>query len=115
MRPLILTMTMILFCSTPTQARSRWYRVGQVAWAAANLVDVGSSWGKRELNPVLGRGRFGRRQAGIKLGVAGGWLVGQEVLRRRVPESARAITVVNLAGAGGLGVVAVGNWRRWGR
>lgn len=46
----------------------------QITFAAASVLDITSSWGKEELNPVLGRGTFGPRQAVTKAALAGGIL-----------------------------------------
>jgi hypothetical protein len=63
------------------------YRTGQVALVLANSFDVGSSWGKHELNPLLAsqNGTFGARAASIKIGVVGLGIVGSELVLRKHP------------------------------
>ena len=53
------------------------WRASLAAVAAANVMDAGSSWGKRELNPGLSgnNGRFGGQGAVLKLGIVGGVMV----------------------------------------
>ena len=85
------------------------YRASQIAVGAASGADIASSWGRQELNPVLGQGVFGYRQTGIKLGILGASMVTADRLtfkRRR-----RLLTVVNFAVAGVMTGVAVRNWR----
>lgn len=90
----------------------RWLlRTSQVAWVVAGGADVAYSRGLWERNPALGRGPFGVRQIGVKLGVVGGWLVVQEIVRRRRPDLTVPIAVGNFAGAAVTGGAAVRNWR----
>ena len=79
---------------------------------ATQVLDVTSSYGKRELNPMLAGpdGRFGARAAAVKLG-AGGALLGVEYLIVRAhPGSARFFTKINWAGAALTGGFAIHNF-----
>ena len=94
---------------------------GQTAWhvsvaalAAANVLDVQSSWGKHELNPTLAgpSGRFSGQSALIKLGLQGG-LLGMEYLITRGHPSGklyRVLTIVNFGAAAAIGSVAGHNY-----
>lgn len=83
-----------------------------VALVAASLVDVHSSWGKRESNPALQgpNGRFGARGMGIKLGIVGGMIVGQHFLVKSRPELANAVAWTNFGIAGVTTGVAARNY-----
>lgn len=93
-------------------ARRLW-RASQVAVVAASAGDAASSWGRRELNPMLagGSGRFGARGLGIKLGILGGAQVAQELLVRRATRAAAPAAAVNFGVTGLLGCATVHNLR----
>jgi hypothetical protein len=93
----------------------RLYRWSVVALTAASAADVASSWGKQELNPVLGRGTFGARQTGIKISISAGMLTAQWWAMLRHPELRHGFARSNFIAAGALGGVAVGNRLNWGR
>ena len=102
------TLLLVLLMSLPLSAQPL-YRASQIAVGVASATDIASSWGRRELNPVLGQGTFGYRQTGIKLGILGASMVTSDRLtfkRRR-----RLLTVTNFAVAGVMTGVAVRNWR----
>ena len=85
-----------------------------ISLAAANAVDVHSSWGKRELNPNLAsaQGTFGTKGALIKVGLVGG-LAGLEfVLTRRRPTGKlyRRFAFINFGAAGFVSGVAIHNY-----
>lgn len=91
--------------------QDRWYNASLIAVGASQAADVASSWGGHELNPILGTGRFGGRQTGIKLGIVGSGLTAQYVAVRRQPRHKRTATIINFALAGVTTAVAVRNWR----
>ncbi len=64
---------------------------------ASQVLDVTSSYGMRELNPMLASpdGRFGAKGAGIKLGASAGLLGVEYLLVRKYPRSARVFTKIN--------------------
>jgi hypothetical protein len=77
---------------------NRHFNASQIALAISQVPDSHSSWGRFELNPVLGRGAFGPRQLAIKAGVTTSLLVAQ---RHRVfKRHRRLFTVANFAVAG---------------
>jgi hypothetical protein len=79
---------------------------------ASQALDITSSYGKRELNPVLAgpQGQFGVSAVLIKAGVAAG-LIGMECLIVKAhPASARIFTKVNWAAAAVTAGVAAHNF-----
>jgi hypothetical protein len=75
---------LILFCSLSSQAEERGNKLWKwsvVALAASTAADVHSSYGMRELNPIL-RGpdrRFGVSSALVKAGAVGVLVLGQKL------------------------------------
>jgi hypothetical protein len=63
------------------------WKASVAAVVVASVVDVHSSWGKQEANPVLasGDGRFGARGVAIKSLITGGALGAQWLLLRKKP------------------------------
>jgi hypothetical protein len=66
---------------------------------ASQVLDATSSYGMRELNPVLAGsgGRFGMQSTTIKLGVTGALLGVEYLIVRAHPGSARVFTKLNWA------------------
>ena len=64
---------------------------------ASQALDVTSSYGMRELNPMLASsdGRFGAKGAGIKLGATAGLLGVEYLIVRKYPRAARVFTKIN--------------------
>lgn len=93
--------------------RKLWW-LSIAAVAAATMLDVQTSVGKYELNPMF-RSRDGifspGRGIAIKMGVLGGGAAAQFLLFRREPRIPTALTIANFAAAGVLGGVAVRNSR----
>ena len=58
---------------TPRPVGKNLWRASLAAVTAVNVMNAGSSWGKRELNPNLSgnNGRFGAQGGGLKLGIVG--------------------------------------------
>lgn len=110
MRYWLIAVVLLCLCQTG-RSQDRSYRWSVVAMGASQALDIHSSLGGYELNPVLGRGRFGARQIGIKAAIVGGWQVAQWLVVRRWPETRRAATFVNYTAAAGTGAVAVGNYK----
>ncbi len=75
---------------------SRW-QLSVAPVFASQALDVASSYGMRELNPMLAGsdGGFGAKGAGIKLGASAGLLGVEYVIIRKYPRSARAFTKIN--------------------
>ena len=90
----------------------RIYHLSVGAQVAAQGLDIGSSWGGIEANPVLGRGqRYGWKATTLKLGVSLGGLAVQHYVLRRHPRHRKVATFVNFATAGATTGVAIRNWR----
>jgi hypothetical protein len=68
---------------------------------ASQALDAASSYGMRELNPVLGGsdGRFGMQSTAIKAGVTGALLGAEFLIVKAHPGSARVFTKLNWAAA----------------
>jgi hypothetical protein len=95
----------------PGKALWRW---SLTSLAAANVLDVHSSWGKAELNPTLAgpNGTFGLHGALLKCSFQGG-LMGLEYLITRAhpsPKIFRALSVLNFAASAGTAGVAIHNY-----
>jgi hypothetical protein len=97
----------------PVPGKSLW-RASLVTLAAANALDVHSSWGKHELNGTLAGsdGRFGGQGALLKLGVVGGFVGIEYLLTRRHPNGKlyRALSFINFGAAAVTSGVAVHNY-----
>ncbi len=89
----------------------RW-KLSLVPLAASQVLDSSSSWGMRELNPVLAGpdGRFGARSATVKLSVVGAFVGIQYLIVKKYPHSARAFEKINWAGAALTSSFAVHNY-----
>jgi hypothetical protein len=87
----------------------RLWRVTQAAMLASTTADVASSYGKRELDPVLGRGRYGIRQASLEFGITGAVLAIQEISVHHKPFLAKRLAIVNLVRTGAYTGLAVHN------
>lgn len=96
--PLAVTAPRELRLGTPDYHRS--FRISLASLLAANALDAVSSRGGYELNPILGRGNFGAHQEAIKGAFVGALVVGELLVVRRWPRSARAFMWCNFAGAG---------------
>jgi len=92
----------------------RLWKVSVTALAAANALDVHSSWGKHELNSVLSNssGKFGGQGALLKAGVQGGLLGLEYLISRGHPSGKvyRVLSVINFSAAGVIGGVAAHNY-----
>jgi hypothetical protein len=101
--------------SMPVNSGITLWRASVAALAATNIMDVKSSWGKREMNPALAGsgGTFGARGALLKAGIVGGAVALQFLILRHGPSKSlcRALAAINFGGAGLAGSSAVRNWR----
>lgn len=87
------------------------YRASQAAFVAATVVDVLSSRGRYEINPLLGTGQFTVANQGAKLmGITGGVLLVQELLVRKFPRLRKGFMLVNFMGASSHGYAAAHNF-----
>lgn len=95
----------LLLLALPCAAQPA-YRTSQAAFLGAHALDVHSSWGKPEANPMLGD-RFAWRAVAVKSAVATGMIYAQE----RSPRKWRRYWIVaNFAAAGVISAVAVRNY-----
>jgi len=103
----------ILVTASHAQAASwhRVWRVTQAALVASTAADVVSSYGKSELDPVLGRGRYGMRQASLEFGITGAMIAVQEIAVHHKPFLAKRMAIVNLVRGGLFTGLAVHNER----
>lgn len=90
------------------------WKLSLAALTTANVVDIRSSWSKRELNPVLApsSGAFGWHAALVK-GAITGALVGVEFLAtrgHRRPSLYRILSIANFSSAAAVGAVATHNY-----
>lgn len=83
------------------KAQKRWMW-SAIALTAASFADVRSSWGKQEANGLLrsSNGTFGAKGLGLKMGMVGGILFGQQMLVNKNPALAKAMTWTNYGMAG---------------
>jgi hypothetical protein len=84
-----------------------------VALVAASFVDAHSSWDKRDLNSTLrsSNGTFGAKGFGVKMGMVGGIILGQQMLLRSNPNLGNAIAYTNFGFAGVKTAVAIRNYQ----
>lgn len=92
----------------------------ELAWSQAVLAvtvqaDMLSSYGLRELNPVLGRGAFSWKQLSIGEGMLAGVLASEHYALRRHPAVLRRLKILNWVLAGYHGGLAVSNGLQRGR
>lgn len=94
---------------------SRWRRQWTISLAplfASQAVDAASSYGMRELNPLLAgsNGGFGMKATTIKFGVVGALAGAEYFIVRKHPASAKFFTIVNWVTAGATTGLAVRNF-----
>jgi hypothetical protein len=97
----------------PSKAKTTW-KFSLAALAAANALDVQSSWGKHELNGSLSGpgGTFGKQGALLKLGIGGGLYAFEFVITRGHPSMKlyRALSIINFGAAATTSAVAAHNY-----
>lgn len=94
---------------------SRWHRQWAISLAplfASEALDAASSYGMRELNPLLAgsNGGFGMKATTIKFGVVGALAGAEYFVVRKHPASAKFFTIVNWVSAGATTGLAVHNF-----
>ena len=102
-----------LALALPMMAESRGHKLLKWSWGAlvaGNVADSASSWGRPELNPVLGP-RFGSRSTAIKFAVTGAVIGVEALLTRKHSELERPFAWGNFAMTGVLTGIAVRNYR----
>lgn len=108
------TFVMFLALTATTQAAD-WKRIWKksaIFLVTSSSIDIGSSLGKRELNPILAghNGRFGSRGVTIKLGLLAGNLTAQHLILRNNPEKHKQLAIINLCTAGAYTGIAARNF-----
>lgn len=100
------------------RTRKAWKKRWIFSWlavAAVHALDIHSSQGYRETNPLL-RNRSGQFATGkallLKSAISGGFFASQLLVMRRRPEGNyyKPFTIANTVGAAGLGAVAAHNY-----
>ncbi len=88
------------------------WRASVAALLASSALDAHSSWGKREMNPLLAGpdGRFGTRAVAIKAAITGGALGMQWFMLRHKPSMTKYAILGNFALTGIYTRVAVHNY-----
>jgi hypothetical protein len=96
----------------PRRHTSRLWVASCIALIAGSSLDMSSSWGRSEANPLLraGDGRFGAKGVSIKLAMAGAMIGPQYFVMKRAPGLQRVFTVANFLQAGLYTGVAVRNY-----
>ena len=91
--------------------RKRW-AISLAPLFAAQTLDATSSYGMRELNPLLAgsNGGFGMKAVGIKFAAVGGFAAVETVLVRKHPHTAKLFTILNWTVAGVTSSFAVHNY-----
>ncbi len=91
--------------------KRRWV-VSLAPLVGSQVLDAHSSWGHRELNPLLAdaNGGFGMKAAGIKFGAVAAAAGVEYVLVKKYPRAAKFFTIVNVASAGVTSSLAVHNY-----
>lgn len=101
--------------SQSSASNAKWRRQWAISLApllASQALDAASSYGMRELNPLLASsdGGFGMKAASIKFGVVGALAATEYFVVRKYPRSAKVFTVVNWTAAGATSALAVHNY-----
>ncbi len=98
--------------SVESKWKKQWI-VSLAPLAASQSLDTVSSFGRRELNPLLAspNGGFGMKAAGIKFGVTGVLAGVEYILVKKYPRSAKFFTIVNWTAAGATSALAVHNFQ----
>jgi hypothetical protein len=111
---------LLIACVMPCQAAQankrskRLWLASVAAVVAANALDLMSSRGGMEANPLLQNrnGSFNmRRGVGVKAAFSGGMLVSELLFARRTGGQTRSFAITNFGTAAALTGVAVRNWR----
>ncbi|HXM42373.1 MAG TPA: hypothetical protein VN924_14055 [Bryobacteraceae bacterium] len=110
-RPILIALIALSAAGSNAQAASwrRVLRITQAALLASTAADAASSYGQRELDPVLGRGRYGVRQASLEFGITGAMLAAQQILVHYKPFLAKRLAIVNMVRVGAFTGLAVYN------
>jgi hypothetical protein len=94
------------------EAGYRAWKRSLIPLAAAHALDMASSYGMRELNPVLAGqdGRFGARSMAIKGGIAAAIVGVEYLLVKKYPRTATVLSKLNWSSSVVTGAFAVHNY-----
>jgi hypothetical protein len=111
MKRLILLVFLTSLCSQ-AEERTKLWKWSVAAVAASTAADVHSSYGMRELNPLLRGpgGRFGVQSALLKAGAVGVILLGQKLFLPGRSGRMKGWSTVNFSMAATTGAFAVHNY-----
>jgi hypothetical protein len=89
----------------------RW-KVSLIPLVVSQTLDISSSWGMRELNPVLSGPdhRFGGQAVAVKIGASSAFIGIQYLVVKKYPRSARVFEKINWSGAALTSAFAVHNY-----
>jgi hypothetical protein len=96
-------------------SNAKWHRQWAISLAplfASQALDAASSYGLRELNPLLASpdGGFGMKATTLKFGVVGALAATEYFVVRKYPRSAKVFTIVNWTAAGATSALAIHNY-----
>lgn len=112
----VLALSLIWGTHAEAQAGKKLWRnllkVSNYVSVGVNVLDVHSSWGRFEVNPILAnsQGQFGTKGVAIKGAVLSGWFI----VQRRFNKAGRhdkTYTITNFATSALIGGVVVHNYR----
>ena len=94
------------------QTAMRRWEISVAPLVASQALDAFSSWGMRELNPVLAdpNGGFGMKSAAVKFGTVGALIGVEYLLAKRSPRAARIFAKLNWSGAAVTTGLAIHNY-----
>lgn len=94
------------------QSAMRHWEISLAPLVASQALDVSSSWGMRELNPILAQpnGGFGAKSAVLKLGVVGAFVGVEYMFAKKSPRAARLFEKLNWSGAALTSAFAIHNY-----
>lgn len=102
---------LLVFLALPTFAQDRAWKLSVTSVAVSATLDAQSSWGGYEMNPIVGRGQFGARQAATSLSITAGVIALEYLVLRKHPQHKRLLTWTNFAIAGVRTGTAIRNYR----
>lgn len=107
----ILLFTFFTSAANAETRKKKLWRISAAVLGAVTIADVQSSFGRREMNPLLqsSGGRFGSQGIAIKGAIVGATLGTQWLLMRKNPQVAGYAAGTNFAIAAATGAVVVRN------
>lgn len=94
-----------------TSKKQKIWRISAAVLGAITIADIQSSYGRREMNPLLQsqNGRFGSRGIALKSALVGGGLTAQWLMLRKHPDASGYAAAVNFAATAATGAVVIRN------